>query len=163
MHFPNEKVIYEVPIYSMSQKEFQHRWENWKKKCYIRSEEMGHTREETENIVKSIMQGQYPRNVWKYNQIVGFVEIAVSSRDIAFYVHKTLDKRIRATGNTKHYIQDMWINGLHFPIHNMTNEEIVIEIDRFLDAIQKDLSNPLYLCRDVYNNIKNNIDFIGLM
>ena len=46
MHFPNEKVIYEVPIYSMSQKEFQHRWENWKKKCYIRSEEMGHTQEE---------------------------------------------------------------------------------------------------------------------
>ena len=29
MVFPNEKIIYEVPIYSMPEKEFKRRWDNW--------------------------------------------------------------------------------------------------------------------------------------
>ena len=40
MLFPNEKIIYEVPIYSMPEKEFKRRWDNWKKKWYDRSEQL---------------------------------------------------------------------------------------------------------------------------
>ena len=43
MLFPNEKIIYEVPIYSMPEKEFKRRWDNWKKKWYDRSEQLGYT------------------------------------------------------------------------------------------------------------------------
>lgn len=35
MLFPNEKIIYEVPIYSMPEKEFKRRWDNWKKNGMI--------------------------------------------------------------------------------------------------------------------------------
>lgn len=79
VHFPNEKIICEIPIYSMSKKEFERRWDKWKDNWYERSEQMGHSAEETEEVVNSIMVTQYPRNVWKYNQIVGFVEIAINS------------------------------------------------------------------------------------
>lgn len=162
MHFPNEKIIFEIPIYSMPKKEFERRWNKWKDDWYKRSEQMGHSAEETEEVVNSIMVAQYPRNVWKYNQIVGFVEIAINSRDISFNVQKTLDKRIQAVGKTKHYIQDMMTNGKHFLYHNMTNEEIVTEIDAYLDSIEHELTKPFCLCRDTYNNIKNHIDFNGL-
>lgn len=162
MHFPNEKIIFEIPIYSMPKKEFERRWNKWKDDWYKRSEQMGHSVEETEEVVNSIMVTQYPRNVWKYNQIVGFVEIAINSRDISFNVQKTLDKRIQAVGKAKHYIQDMMTNGKHFLYHNMTNEEIVTEIDSYLDSIEHELTKPFCLCRDTYNNIKNHIDFNGL-
>ena len=151
MLFPNEKIIYEVPIYSMPEKEFKRRWDNWKKKWYDRSEQLGYTPERTEETVRMIMETQYPRNVWKYNQIVGFVEIAVSSRDISFNVQKTLDSRIQAVGKTKHYIQDM-----------MPNEELVIKIDEPLDAIQKNLQKPFCLYRETYNAAKHHINFRGI-
>ena len=53
------------------------RWNKWEKGWYDKSEQMGHTPEETEEIITAIMLGQYPRNIWKYNQIVGFVELVV--------------------------------------------------------------------------------------
>lgn len=163
MHFPNEKIICEIPIYSMPKKEFERRWDKWKDNCYEHSEQIGHSAEETEEVVDSIWVTQYPKNVWKYNQIVGFVEIAINPRDILFNVQKTLDKRIQAVGKTKHYIQDMMTNGMHFPFDTMENEEIVTKIDTYLDSIEQELTKPFCLCRDTYNNIKNYIDFKGLV
>ncbi len=124
-----------------------------------RSDQANHSEEETKEIVKSIMSNQYPRNVWKYNQIVGFVEICISNRDIVFNVQRTLDTRIQAVGKTKHYIQDMMTNGMHFPIEKLTNSEIVSEIDTYLQSIEKGLKKPFCLYRDTYNNIKNHINF----
>lgn len=162
MLFPNEKMIYEIPIYSMPEKEFRRRWDSWKKKWYARSEQLGYTLERTEETVRLIMESQYPRNIWKYNQIVGFVEIAVSARDISFNIQKTRDLRIHAVGKTKHYIQDMRTNGMHFPIDSMTNEELVTKIDEYLDAIQKNLNKPFCLYRDTYNVVKHHIDYRGI-
>lgn len=162
MLFSNEKVIYEIPIYSMQEKEFQRRWNKWKKGWYHKSEQMGHTPEETEEIITAIMLGQYPRNIWKYNQIVGFVEIALSPRDIVFNVQKTLDSRIRACAKTKHYIQDMRTNGMHFLINNMTNEELVIKIEKYLESIQKKLLGRFCLYLDTFNLVKHHIDFRGI-
>ncbi len=33
MHFPNEKMIFEIPIYSMTEKEFKRRWDKWRMIC----------------------------------------------------------------------------------------------------------------------------------
>lgn len=162
MLFPNEKIIYEIPIYSMPEKEFKKRWDKWKQDWYDRSEYMGHTPEQTEETVSMIMESTYPRNIWKYNQIVGFVEIAISPRDISFNVQKTLDSRIQAVGKTKHYIQDMRTNGMHFPIGNMSNEELVSQIEEYLCAIQKNLPKWFCLYLDTFNTVKHHIDFRGI-
>ena len=163
MHFPNEIMIYEILICSMPEEEFKRRWEKWKNKWYEYSEQMGRSAEETEEVVNNIMATEYPRNVWKYNQIVGFVEIAIGPRDIAFNVQKTLDKRIQAVGKTKHYIQDMMTNGMHFSFNSMTNAEIVAKVDIYLDSIEKEITKPFCLYRDTYNNTKNHIDFKGVV
>ena len=52
MHFPNEKIICEIPIYSMPKKEFERRWNKWKDNWYERSEQMGHSAEETEEALR---------------------------------------------------------------------------------------------------------------
>ena len=70
-----------------------------------------------------------------------------------------MDTRIHAVGKTKHYIQVMMTNGMHFPIGKLTNLEVVAEIDTYLDAIEKGLKKPFCLYRDTYNNIKNHVDF----
>lgn len=163
MHFPNEKIIFELPIYSMSKEEFKRRWDNWEKKTYEESVLMENPAEKAKEIVKEIIKTWYPQNVWKYNQIIGYVEIAISYRDIVFNISKTMDTRIHAVGKTKHYIQDIMVNGMHFSIDNMTNAEIVIRIDEYLDSIEHKLTKPLYLYRNTYDNVKNHIDFNELV
>ena len=76
MHFPNEKIIFELPIYSMSKEEFKRRWDNCEKKTYEKSVLMENPAEKAKEIVKEIIKMRYPQNVWKYNQIIGYVEIA---------------------------------------------------------------------------------------
>ena len=57
----------------------------------------------------------------------------------------------------------MMTNGMHFPFDTMENKEIVTKIDTYLDSIEQELTKPFCLCRDTYNNIKNYIDFKGLV
>lgn len=162
MMFPNEKIIFEVPIYSMPQELFHEKWDKWKQDWYIRAEEMGYNPERVKETVKIIMEGKYPGNVWKYNQIVGYVEIKISPRDVVFNVQKTLDTRLRAISKTKHFIQDMYTNGMHFPIGDMCNEELVSEIDSYLFDIQKGLQGNMCLYLETYNAVKKYIDFKGI-
>lgn len=156
---PDEKMIYEIPIYSMPKKEFERRWDKWKRGWYEQSIQMGRSVEEAEKFINMLIEGRHPQNVWEYNQIVGFVEISISPRDISFNVQKTLDTGIHAIGKKKHYIENLMTNGMHFRYKNMTNEEIVVEIDTYLDSIERGLNKPFCLYRDTYNNIKDYIDF----
>lgn len=159
MLLPDAKMIYEIPIYSMPKKEFERRWDKWKRGWYEQSIQMGRSVEEAEKFINMLIERQHPQNVWEYNQIVGFVEISISPRDISFNVQKTLDTGIHAIGKKKHYIENMMTNGMHFRYKNMTNEEIIVEIDTYLDSIERGLNKPFCLYRDTYNNIKDYIDF----
>lgn len=129
MLFPDEKVICEIPIYSMPEAEFNRKWEKQKKKWIDESIGMGNSESRAREIINKCY---YPQYLWKYNQIVGFVEIAISPRDVSFNVQKTLDKRFFIISKTKHFIQDLRTGGMHFPICKMSNEEILTEIEEYL-------------------------------
>lgn len=58
---PDEKMIYEIPIYSMLPKEFERRWNKWKNGWYEQSIEMGHSAESAEETVGIIMRGAVSR------------------------------------------------------------------------------------------------------
>lgn len=158
--FPNEKIVFEIPIYSMSEKEFNRRWDKRKKFLTEYFTEYGRNSEEQAKEI--ICSNYYPQYVWKYNQIVGFVEIAVAPRDIAFNVYKTLDKKMVAVSKTKHFIQNIYSISKHFPIGKKSNEEIVREIDRWIESIARELPKTMILFLDTYNTVKHHIDFIGI-
>ena len=62
---------------------------------------------------------------WVYNQIIGYIVISFYQNSIWFDEYATLDKKIHATGNKKHFIQDMMLNGYHFFVpRNMPDVEI---------------------------------------
>ena len=159
MLFPEEKIIFEIPIYSMSKKEFNKRWDKRKTEWIEDSVRIGNSVEKAKEIIYVCY---YPQYIWKYNQIVGFVEISIGLRDVVLNVQKTLDTRMVAVSKTKHFIQDLRTNGMHFPISGLHNVEIVSEIDDLLKGIQKDLPGKMCLYLDTYNRIKNHIDFMGI-
>lgn len=56
-------------------------------------------------------------------------------------------------------IQNMRTNGMHFPINNMSNEELVLKIDEYLISVQKSLSGRFCLYLNTFNIVKHHIDF----
>lgn len=108
------------------------------------------------------MNSEYPKNVWKYNQIVGIIEIKITPRDIVLNENRTLDTRIHAVAKAKHFIQDLHTSSMHFPTGKMSNEDILAEIDAYLNDMECRLPGKMCLCRDTYNNIKRHIDFLGI-
>ena len=65
-----KKTLFEIPIYSMSEKEFNKRWDKQKKSLYDTYISHGHSDEETRFNISNTC---YPRSTWKYNQIVGYI------------------------------------------------------------------------------------------
>lgn len=157
--FPNEKIVFEIPIYSMSEKEFNRRWN--KRKVFLTEYFMEHGGS-SEERAEIIYTGHYPQYVWKYNQIVGFVEIAVAPRDISFNIYKTLDKKMVAVSKTKHFIQNLCSGGKHFTVGKKSNDEIVKEIDSWLRSIEQELPRKMCLFLDTYDTVKHYIDFVGI-
>lgn len=158
--FPNEKIVFEIPIYSMSEKEFSRRWDKKKKFLAEYFMEYGENSEERTNEI--IHTCYYPQYVWKYNQIVGFVEIAVAPRDISFNIQRTLDKKMVAVSKTKHFIQNLHSISKHFAIGKKSNEEIVREIDSWLESIAQELPKTMCLFLETYDVVKYHIDFKGI-
>ena len=71
------KTIFEIPIYSMSEKEFNKRWKKRKTFLYNLFISGGNTEEDSKLFVSDSC---FPGCVWKYNQIIGFIRISVSKR-----------------------------------------------------------------------------------
>ena len=162
MLFPNEKILFIIPIYLMPKNIFEEKWKKWKSKWCEMMKKRVKSQEEIDETMDLIMTDQYPRNIWKYNQIVGFIEVAITSRDIVFNECRTLDKRIRVFSNKKHFIQDLHTNGKHFPIGKLENEEIVRNIDEYILSINKRLPGKMWLDMETYDIVKHHIDFNGI-
>ena len=132
-----QNTIFEIPIYSMSEKEFNEILKQCKK---------------TEIIF-------YPAEIWKYNQIIGYIEVNVKKEKIDIDIHCTLDKKICATSKTKHLIQKLQKKIDSFDITEMDNEAIKNEIKKWLDeTIKEELNKRFYIDKNVFNNVIEYID-----
>lgn len=73
-----KKTLFEIPIYSMSKKEFNRRWDKQKQKLHDTYVSHGHSEEDTQYYVSRF---SFPRSLWEYNQIMRnlfFTNIAIS-------------------------------------------------------------------------------------
>lgn len=129
-----QKILFEIPIYSMSEKEFNKRWKKRKDYLYNMFISGRNTEEDARRFVSDSC---FPKCVWKYNQIIGFIRISVSKRDVWFDIYRSLDKIYYANSKTKHFIQNMHANGTHFYVSNLTNEYIKPNILETLKSIEK--------------------------
>lgn len=131
-----EKTLFEVPIYAMPQDEFKTRWDKYKSKLFEDFIKSGHT---PESAQRGIYHCCHPKDLWKYNQIIGYLTISISPTDVWFNIFCSFDKAYRFDSSSKHYIENWAINGCHFYVDKTdTNEHIKSKIKEWLTVIQKD-------------------------
>lgn len=182
-----KKVITEIPIYSMSEADFRKRWKPKENKAkysflwdkftaspyYHPYEKNNHmdafirfvqkldktSRCEIEREVKSLWEG---RDIWKYNQIIGYIQVVVTtSNAIEFNFYISRYERYRIDSPKKHCMYYENITGTHFPLLNMSNNEIRTELRKRLQQIRlKELLSlkKAYIDLSTFNNIINYID-----
>ena len=73
--------IFEVPIYSMKEDIFNNRWKNYFQNNFSNV---------NKEIMESIKDVYFPMNVWKYNQIVGYITISISKNERTLQLWKLL-------------------------------------------------------------------------
>ena len=152
----NEKTLFEIPIYAMSEKEFNKRWDKKKHKLMI----SGHSEEDAKELIRNIY---FPRTLWKYNQIIGFIIIAATQQDIVFEIFCSMDRKYYLNSQSKHFIQYYSSLGNHFPVIDETEEGIKQKVCEMLKRIEKYDINPInrnyYIDYSTFNNV---IDFVNI-
>lgn len=156
-----QRTLFELPIYSMSEKEFNKRWNKKKANLYNSFINSGHTDDSAKLGISTIC---FPHCLWRYNQIVGFIKISVSKHDVWFDIYCSLDKIYYADSKQKHFIQDIHANGTHFYVSNPIDTEIKEAIRECLKGIEKDhLRKSFYVDYSTFNNIFDYINIEQIM
>jgi hypothetical protein len=127
-------IVFDVPIYSMSKKKYY-------KKLNIFLCKPGYTK-----ISKS---EKIDKMNWKYNQIIGYVEISITTNYVYFNIY--FKQKNFSFFNKKHWIKLHDVNNNHYRIKiDYTNNNIKEEILKYLINIENK-----YISKNYYLNKEN--------
>lgn len=148
--------IFEIPIYAMTQKEFDRRWDRDVSKAVEKIEEYN-----KEQFQKGYELEHFDQMIWRYNQIIGYLVISFKNGSIWFDKYLTEDKIFRVKSYSKHIIKDCKLSGYHFYVKpNIENKEIRANIIEWIKLFEKEhLNKRYYLDKDNFLNILKYIDF----
>lgn len=136
-----EVLLFVVPVYAMSQKEFTEKWDKYF---------MKYKKHPMELIIKSTY---FPKNKWKYNQVMAYIEIYNSRGSIEFRIFKAKQKRSKYNCFKTGYSFYPKSGDRIYITKKMTNQMIKQEILEKLEKIRKNdmhVKNA-YLDLEVFN------------
>lgn len=145
--------LFEIPIYSMSEEEFYRRWDKFfeKNKSQFRDE----------STFLSHKELYFPVNVWKYNQIIGYITVSASRSDIWFNLYKAQNNKLYFNSRMKKFIIDTGLQGYHFRVKdNDSNKTIKNNIVEWLNELVKRKELKKYYIDTL--TFKNQIEFMDI-
>ena len=135
-----DTVLFEIPIYSMTEQKFLEKWEQ-KLKVFLPPRE-----DSSFDEINNLMRQHYRKDMlWQYNQIIGYITVNIHRDDIIFRVYRPLNQRIRYD-NTKKRIMENWMClGTHFYAKNHSGEQLIAEIKSWVShMVEEYAKKPLY-------------------
>ncbi|EAC5337278.1 hypothetical protein AFT98_08630, partial [Listeria monocytogenes] len=127
-----EKIIIVIPVYSISENLFHKKWDEFYEKSYTNT-----MYSDKENYIDTLRNIDFPTNSWKYNKIIGYIEIRASKEDIIFEIYRSTKLRFPYRSKSKDFIEFFSSLGNHFPILRKNDTELKDEIKKFLEMIEK--------------------------
>lgn len=151
----NKIKLFEIPIYSMREEIYEKRCMNFIEKTAMETSATNY-----ESFYAHLKETRLLKRPWLYNQIVGYIVISYYQESIWFDEYATLDRKIQAIGNKKHFITNMMLNGHHFYVSkDMTENSIRENIRYWIESIKKNVLNKIwYLDTEIFENQLKYID-----
>lgn len=153
--------LFSIPIYSFSKEECEKRYRIFIDKQVPKFYESEERLKKTADA-RAVLR---PKDVWLYNQIIGYIRVSLANQDVLFEVYMPLGrKRYQAFSNRKSYMENWHLNGYHFRFRDMSNEQITHEIREWLVAISKiEGLKRWHVDITVFDDIAKFIDFRALI
>ena len=146
-------VLFEIPIYSMTKNEFDKRWE----KIYNSSRL-------SQLSDYSVSNYFFPKNIWKFNQIIGYIVVLLKQREICFELWYCNDSKFYANSTQKHFMSNQSLLRCHFYVTaNMDEAAIREEFNIFLDIAKESVQRGHFLDCSIYENVVKHISFKSII
>ena len=153
----------EIPIYALDKSTLRVRYEKYVEK--LCRDVFSDIKEES--FQKCLEIETYPKRVWEYNHIVGYIAIGYEFGDIQFKVYLPTSQKQRYMWRTskKTFLYDIHSNGTHFRVNeSMSNQDIQHDIADMLNSIIKEqVPKKYYVDRQAFDNINSKIDYLGII
>lgn len=153
----------EIPIYALDKNTLRVRYEKYVET--LRCDIFPDIEEET--FQRCLEIETYPKRIWEYNHIVGYIVIGYEFDDILFKVYLPTPQKQRYMWRTsiKTFLYDIHSNGTHFRVNeSMSSQDIQCEIADMLNSIIKEqVPKKYYVDRQAFDNINSKIDYLKVI
>ncbi|GAB6107837.1 hypothetical protein [Fusibacter bizertensis] len=134
-------LLYEIPIYSSTEEKYNQKLKKNIEKIVYECISNGWENEKISPVIKNQHEDFF---IWKYNNIVGYINITINKSDIFLELYKSDCERYVAFTKTKHYFKKMYLNGMHF------------RIDRFDSSVEINEEIMKYIVEIMNNHLRKN-------
>ena len=157
----NQVRIAEIPIYGADEGSFNAAWEKHIQRGVDEWVRCGWDKEEAEKEWRRI---EFPRTIWKYSQIVGFLTVDLTATDILFEIYAPVGEGYRYDQQKKQHIQCWHINGSHFRVDSCAdNDAIREEIYKWIGIVSESHLKNRYVDLSLFDGISQYIDYLAII
>jgi hypothetical protein len=154
--------IIEIPIYALDKKTLRLRYDKYVE--VLRREVFPNVNEDT--FQRCLEVETYPKRIWDYNHIVGYIVIGYEFGDVVYKVYLPTPHKQRYIwkSSKKTFLYDIHANGTHFRIDkNMSTQDVQYEIKDMLNSVIKEhVPKKYYVDSQAFDNINDNIDYLKI-
>ena len=124
----NDRVLISLPIYSCSEKAFEEDYEKYlRRKASDAIRIYKRFNKTEEEAINSIRPFYWKKKIWKYNQIIGYLQIVAFGNSLAFSRYLPEEKNVMRFSNKKKYVSMMNVPGMYVQLIG-TSEKIADEL-----------------------------------
>ena len=150
-------LLCDIPIYPISKEGYDKKVNSKREEYYNYFTERQNEDEFSKEQSKRLM---LPFVNWKYNEMIGYIELSINKNDVVFNLYMADIERYKYFGYKKHYMNFIPTCGLHFYAGNKNDKEIKDEIKEYVNMIKNDViyRKNSYLDETILINIIEYVD-----
>ena len=147
--------LFSLPIYSCPSEKFEKLFE---KHILNKAKSSYYYPSDIETAKRNVRKFEWKKGIWKYNQIVGYLEVFVLGGSLAFRCYIPEERTTRFS-NVKKYFRLVEIYGMYIQLTG-TNKTIAHRLLEVIKSIQR--KNKWYIDYSLFNRVYENIDYLNL-
>lgn len=155
-------VVYSLPIYSCSKEKLEKDYQIFlRKKAQTGVEIAKEFGKQESEVLDRFHQMFWKKNIWKYNQVIGYLEVvlAFDGNCIAFESYLPEEKRNMRFSDKKKWLSLQHIGGYYVDLEG-TNEQIGKSVLKTIKTISRD--NKWMIDLDSFKLVFKDIDYLWI-
>lgn len=163
--------LFEIPIYLYSEKDYNERWEaKHRRESIVKANIASNGKPIVSFLMefirfRNISRSHYrTKSIWKYNQIIGYIVVAVNGSDIEFNIYHHNNKKT-PFNHKMLFIEESHSSYFHYNFQNLKSQNgLKDEIRKHVNwCVQSFAKSPRFVDLDYFERVLDSVDFNKLI